>query len=283
MSTQPHHDPLQITPDPERLHLYHRQQVSAMLDGELAPDEARFMLRRLQHDAELAGCWERWQVCGDVLRGRADDLLPADFAQRVARAIHVPQTAAATHAATEMRGWRRWWGTALAASLALAAWVVVRAPVEPAPARNASGTSAAVTAATAPLPTAAKLPAQVPAATAIAENTPRAAARGTAATARASSPATALAAATPADAAMPPAGDLLAPTRQAAPAPRPWPRPLLPAATGVGSLVGYGTQTGWSVPPPKDAFQPRWPDAATAPDRYPPPPDTAVWAADKHP
>ena len=45
------------------------------------------MLRRLQHDTVLASCWERWQVCGDVLRGQRNDLLPADFAQRVAQGL----------------------------------------------------------------------------------------------------------------------------------------------------------------------------------------------------
>ena len=70
-----------IGPDPDKLLLFHRQQLSAMLDGELSPDEAKFMLRRLQHDGELAACWERWQVCGDVLRGRHHALLPSDFAE----------------------------------------------------------------------------------------------------------------------------------------------------------------------------------------------------------
>ena len=50
-------DALQIGPDPDKLFVYHRQQLSAMLDGELSPDEAKFMLRRLQHDTELATCW----------------------------------------------------------------------------------------------------------------------------------------------------------------------------------------------------------------------------------
>src|SRR5690606_36407727 len=62
---------------PDRLYAHNRRQLSAMLDGELSPDQARFMLRRLQHDGELAACWERWQVCGDVLRGRGHSLLPA--------------------------------------------------------------------------------------------------------------------------------------------------------------------------------------------------------------
>ena len=42
-------DTLQLGPDPDKLELYHRQQLSAMLDGELPQDQARFLRRRLQH------------------------------------------------------------------------------------------------------------------------------------------------------------------------------------------------------------------------------------------
>ncbi|QDW67431.1 sigma-E factor negative regulatory protein [Luteimonas granuli] len=84
---------------PDRLDAYHRRQLSAMLDGELSPDQTRFMLRRLQHDRELAACWERWQVCGEVLRGRGHALLPAEFSQRVAAAIAAPAGATVSRAA----------------------------------------------------------------------------------------------------------------------------------------------------------------------------------------
>ena len=44
-----------------KLSLQQRQQLSALVDGDLAPDQAAFLLRRLGHDAELAGRWQRWQ------------------------------------------------------------------------------------------------------------------------------------------------------------------------------------------------------------------------------
>ncbi|HZW17213.1 MAG TPA: sigma-E factor negative regulatory protein [Luteimonas sp.] len=124
----------------DKLHDHHRQQLSAMLDGELLPDQARFMLRRLEHDGELAACWERWQVCGDILRGRHEALLPADFSRRVADAIAGQDQAAAVatdEASTRRPRWARWGGgAALAASVAMAALFVGRqAPelVEPEP------------------------------------------------------------------------------------------------------------------------------------------------------
>ena len=58
-----------MTVELDKLDIHNRQQLSALMDGELSPDEARFLLRRLQHDEELGSTWERWQLCGDVLRG----------------------------------------------------------------------------------------------------------------------------------------------------------------------------------------------------------------------
>ena len=61
----------------DKFELHYRQQLSALVDGELPTDEARFLLRRLEHDSELSGCQERWQLLGDVLRGRACAPAPA--------------------------------------------------------------------------------------------------------------------------------------------------------------------------------------------------------------
>ena len=122
-------EPVQIGPDPDKLFVYHRQQLSAMLDGELSPDEARFMLRRLQHDTVLASCWERWQVCGDVLRGQRNDLLPADFAQRVAQGLAGDADAALRDGpgrAATPRILRWGGGAAVAASVALLAVFATR-------------------------------------------------------------------------------------------------------------------------------------------------------------
>lgn len=110
-------------PTPDRMELHYRQQLSAMADGALAPDQARFLLRRLQHDHELASRWERWQVYGDAMRGHAHQLLPADFAERVSLAL---QDAPPLHATAGDGGRRlhalRWaGGGALAASVALVA------------------------------------------------------------------------------------------------------------------------------------------------------------------
>lgn len=144
----------------DKMEAHLRQQLSAMMDGELTSDEARFLFRRLQHDHELAGCWERWQVCSVVLRGQGEALLPADFSQRVARALAEDTARAAAidgqafaATGTHPRRWVLWGGgAALAASLALL--VVVPRPAS----APATGADARVAAAQSPNPPATPSP-----------------------------------------------------------------------------------------------------------------------------
>ena len=114
---------------------FHREQLSAMMDGALSADEAKFLLRRMEHDDALADCWERWQFVGAALRGQADRVLPADFSRRVGRAIADDLASAAMDDAPRVvaahgnaRGPLLRWGggAALAASVALAALIGTR-------------------------------------------------------------------------------------------------------------------------------------------------------------
>lgn len=113
------------------------ENLSALFDGELDGDAARFALKRLGHDAQWRQACGRWQLCGDVLRGRAQGVAPADFADRVAAAIAAEaaiarsrdSVAAAPAEAirTRPRSRRGWLGgAALAASVAVAALFVAR-------------------------------------------------------------------------------------------------------------------------------------------------------------
>lgn len=117
---------------PDKLDTHNRQQLSALVDGALSADEARFMLRRLEHDDALAGCHERWQLIGDVLRGQACAPAPVDFADRVRAAVAaepalLAPAAGAGHERQRRSGWRRWGGgAALAASVAAVAMFMTR-------------------------------------------------------------------------------------------------------------------------------------------------------------
>lgn len=251
-----------------------RLQLSALFDGELALDEARFLQRRLQHDPELGDCVSRWQLAGDILRGQATAPAPAGFASRVAAAIAADAAAgqAASPATARRSRWGWGSGAALAASVAAVALFMARQAPDSLPAANAPVEMASAAPAT-PLPaptpsrTAPQGPdavAQLAAATiAVAEVPRRAAARRTSSRAQ-----TQRAAATRASRAL---DDIVQPQLAVASAnpfapsavpntPRPWPRALLPNA-GAAFNVGYGELQHAAVEPAEPAsvhpFRPR--------------------------
>lgn len=104
------------------------EQLSALMDGELERDQTRFLLKRLDTDAELPLRWARYHVTRQTLRGH-ELVLSAGFAEAVMAqleqdpALHVRNS----HA------WLRWGaGGAIAASVAVAALVLTRPGVDPA-------------------------------------------------------------------------------------------------------------------------------------------------------
>ena len=115
----------------DKIDNHYFQQLSALMDGDLPPDQARFLLRRMEHDTELTGCWERWQLCGDALRGQAQAPAPAGFADGIALAIAAEPTRSAANAASPRirSNLARWGGGALAASVAAIALFMVRQQV----------------------------------------------------------------------------------------------------------------------------------------------------------
>lgn len=148
------------TRDTDKVLDHTRLQLSALIDGELPLDEARFLLRRIEHDTELRDCWERWQLCGDVMRGRIGDRADSGFAARVTVAIAAEPIAASGPAARH-RWLRLGGGAALAASVAMIALFMSRQSPElrtPAPDAQAQIASN-------PVPAPMKSPAQPPAAT----------------------------------------------------------------------------------------------------------------------
>lgn len=270
----------------DKMEAHLRQQLSAMMDGELTSDEARFLFRRLQHDHELAGCWERWQVCSVVLRGQGEALLPADFSRRVARAVeseaahaaHSGEQAAAT--GTHPRRWAWWGGGALAASLALLV-VAPRQGSGPAPAAAddvrvaAAATTSPVPATPAPQPSAppdaSHSPATPPAAVAlttalaVAEAPRRIAARRSRASGHGSSHASTPAprmleaaddgqhVATAEPLKLPNRANPFAPRQEEALPAHPWPRAVLPGGNTGAFTASYSTGSSGAFYP----FEPR--------------------------
>lgn len=241
-----------------------REQLSALMDGALPEDQTRFLLRRLQHDAELAGSWERWRLASDVMRGLAPARqLPGDFAARVSAALQGGALAEAPVAASSRPAWlRRGAGIgALAAALAVVALMGRPALVEQAapaaPAQLAAATKVALpsvhdrAAPSRPAPQPPAAPAGnsdmlaaasvVAAATASTKSTRRGKPGGTpvAAPATVAAADTQIAAAAPAALDVAPAGFRGLPQSEIAT--RPWPRSILPQYAGNGGLaVGFG-------------------------------------------
>lgn len=95
-----------------------KQQLSALMDGELGRDEARFLHKRLENDADLRADWARWHCVRDSLQGRPLQLTGADFLAGVTRGIEQD----AAPARLWMAGGLRWMaGAAVAASVAVVA------------------------------------------------------------------------------------------------------------------------------------------------------------------
>ena len=96
-----------------------REDLSALMDGELAAEPTRFLLRRLDHDPGLAATWSRWHLIRACLASDPARLpgpvLGNDFASRVSAAV---QSEAAPQ--VRQRHWARYMGGgAIAAGVAV--------------------------------------------------------------------------------------------------------------------------------------------------------------------
>lgn len=268
------HDPNDID---DKLELHHRQQLSALVDGELAPDEARFLLRRLEHDGDLCGRFERWHLCGDVLRGQVRRAAAPDLGARIAAgvaagaAVAAPVSVPPAQAGGRRQAWTRWGGgAALAASVAAVALFVGRpAAIDPASAPAPMAAVQALPATEAVLAAVPGDPAVTPAPMeALSAPAPasvrRDSSRALASTRSLPVPATVVAQADLADAVadagsqlpdigLPPADPFASPEPLQA---RPWPRAVLAQPAGNAYTAGFGAP---SAPASFYPFEPRLP------------------------
>ena len=98
-----------------------REDLSALMDGELAAEPTRFLMRRLDHDPELAATWSRWHLIRACLSAdparMAAPQVDNDFAARVA-AVLAEEPVTRSH---RMRWAKYVGGGAIAAGVAVAA------------------------------------------------------------------------------------------------------------------------------------------------------------------
>ncbi len=119
-----------------------REQLSALLDGELPRDEMGLLMRRLEKDPELRRTFGSYALIGETLRAPGGRIATQSFADRVSAAIdeapvRAEQTASAPPGASvrlprHVALWKRpIVRTALAASAAATAVLLFRPDVAP--------------------------------------------------------------------------------------------------------------------------------------------------------
>ena len=113
-------------------------QLSAMFDDELLPQECELLARRLSRDGELKARWGRYAVMGAVIRAERGVRLNAPLAHRVSAVLLAEPELGAAATVPARRPGVRWWqplaGGALAAGVAAASILWLRAQVPLAPA-----------------------------------------------------------------------------------------------------------------------------------------------------
>jgi sigma-E factor negative regulatory protein RseA len=106
-----------------------REQMSALIDGELPRDQVDLLVRRMARDAELKRAFGNYVLAGEVLRAPGGVLASPGFAARVSAAIgdsDVGEVAVPSAPERTTLRWRRpLAATAVAASAALAAVLLV--------------------------------------------------------------------------------------------------------------------------------------------------------------
>lgn len=122
------------------------EQLSVLMDGELPRDQLRFLLRRLDADAELVQRWSRYQIARNSLRRQPVLPLRLDFSEVLMQRVVQEELPVSSRSGAILLRWVG--GGAIAAAVAVVALVVTRPQIENVAAGGAS--VAAVTAAAAP-------------------------------------------------------------------------------------------------------------------------------------
>ncbi|HEY8010146.1 MAG TPA: sigma-E factor negative regulatory protein [Rudaea sp.] len=103
------------------------EQLSAMVDGELARDQVRFLLRGVDTQSDLARRWSSYHVISATLRHEYVALaLPGNFADGIIGRLQTERGALAGTTARRLGALRWVGGGAIAAAVAVVALVVSR-------------------------------------------------------------------------------------------------------------------------------------------------------------
>ncbi len=120
------------------------EQLCALMDGELPEMQARFLRKRLEHDAELRELWSRMHLASSCMKGQPVMAMAPAMSLAVRAAISDPEAARGVSRSPMLR-----WG--VAASLAVLALALAPRLLQSPEGSTAAGTQVAVTAQPRPL------------------------------------------------------------------------------------------------------------------------------------
>ena len=116
-----------------------REDLSALVDGEVGTHEATSLLERVERESALRTAWERYHLIGDVLRNGIPDVGMHDLVERVRKLVD-SEPLSLTRRRRRVGPVKAMGGLALAASVAIVAIVgvqLVNRELPPAPAQIA--------------------------------------------------------------------------------------------------------------------------------------------------
>jgi sigma-E factor negative regulatory protein RseA len=120
------------------------EQLSVLMDGELPRDQLRFLLRRIDTDAELPQRWSRYQLMRSALRRQPVLPLRIEFTEVLMLRIAAEALPVAQRRGATLLRWAG--GGAIAAAVAVVALVTTRPPVESMPPSSVAASSGTVAA-----------------------------------------------------------------------------------------------------------------------------------------
>lgn len=110
-----------------------KSQVSALIDGDIALEDAEYLYTTLKSGGESTRTWSDYHLIGDAMRG--NPVFSADFTERLmarldAEPVVLVPAAAAKRKRTLLRNSRLWSVAASVSAVAFVGWVVLQQQVQ---------------------------------------------------------------------------------------------------------------------------------------------------------
>ena len=108
-----------------------KDQISALMDDELAADAADHLITSVKTGGECAECWATYHLIGDAMRG--NPIFKADFHLRIMQTLEAEPTVLAPKVITRkslVKAPMVWSVAASVAAVAFVGWVVLQQQVQ---------------------------------------------------------------------------------------------------------------------------------------------------------